>query len=298
MDNEFYISQSNWNKIINYAGISYNEYKAEIGGMSVMVEDKDGDWELKDPVILKQIVTAGNTHLDKDELATYYTKTAQKYAKKNFRFCWWHSHHTMDAFWSGTDTNTIDEFSDGDFSFALVVNLKEEYKFRVSIWKPFPMHKDVELNILCHEKKFPAKLVDEVKELCSKPEINYKGIGRQRTLWHQQRKAGNVINYTTPVDVDDLIDEGKSYDYTQAYELLMQLMAKTADGTLTEASYISQIQDFNNHATKEETGIVITQLTWQQWEESIQTNTPTNYIVDTEIDSWNNSFDYHKRWGI
>ena len=53
MDNAFYISQNNWNKIINYAGIAYDKFKAEIGGMSVMIEDNEGDWELKDPVILK-----------------------------------------------------------------------------------------------------------------------------------------------------------------------------------------------------------------------------------------------------
>ena len=33
----------------------------------------------------------------------------------------------MSAFWSGTDINAINEFSDGDLSFALVVNLKGEY---------------------------------------------------------------------------------------------------------------------------------------------------------------------------
>ena len=124
MDNEFYISKKDWDKIISYAGIAYDEFNAEIGGMAVVIQDKDNDWTIKDPVILDQVITAGNTHLNKESLAPYYTKMAKKYSKKNFRFCWWHSHHTMQAFWSGTDLATIDEFQDGDFSFALVVNLK------------------------------------------------------------------------------------------------------------------------------------------------------------------------------
>ena len=297
MDNEFYISQNNWNKIISYAGISYDEYKAEIGGMSVMVEDQDGDWELKDPVILKQIVTAGNTHLDKDELATYYTTTAKKYAKKNFRFCWWHSHHTMSAFWSGTDTDTIDEFSDGDFSFALVVNLKEEYKFRVSIWKPFPMHKDVELDILCNEKKFPKKLVDEVKELCSKPEsISYRNYTRlgQKTLWQQEKKAGNVINYTVP----DTQDEPEAADYSYAYHLMQNLINQACAGTVKYNDYIKAVEEFNNKATEQDTGILIGRLNQKSWEQAILTSTPDNHIIDNDTESFNSSFDYHSRWGI
>ena len=302
MDNEFYISQSNWNKIINYAGISYDEFKAEIGGMSVMIEDEDGDWELKDPVILKQVVTAGNTHLDKDELAKYYTRTAKKYAKKNFRFCWWHSHHTMDAFWSGTDTNTIEEFSDGDFSFALVVNLKEEYKFRVSIWKPFPMHKDVELSIICNEKKFPKKLVDEVNELCDKPEpvrYTYNKSYRQKTLWQQEKRENNVINYLghnkdDVIDIDGLMDNSITYDYSYAYNLMTKVINGACDGTITYKEYVKQIEKFNKEATEEGTGVLIGKLEELNWQNSMMTTSPDAHIIDTEYDSFN----YHARWGI
>jgi len=155
----FYVSEKNWNKIIGYSEEAYNTMKSEIGGMSIMVEDEDGDWELIRPVILKQEVSGGNTHLDKDALAEYYTMACKKAGKRNFRFCWWHSHHTMAAFWSGTDLKAIDEFDEGDFSFALVVNLKEEYKFRVSVWKPFEVHEDQTLEINRSSTKLcsPAK---------------------------------------------------------------------------------------------------------------------------------------------
>ena len=157
MNQDFYISERDWNKIQNYAQEAYDTKKSEIGGMLVAIEDKDGDWELKDPVILKQQISGSNCVLDKDELALYYTKVGTKLKKKNFRFVWWHSHHTMDAFWSGTDLTAIKEYSDGDFSFALVVNLKEEYKFRVSVWKPLEVHEDVDLTIITKEKKIPQK---------------------------------------------------------------------------------------------------------------------------------------------
>ena len=78
----FYIKQKVWDKILGYAEEAYDEHKSEIGGMSVMVEDSDGDWELQDVVILKQEITSGNTILEKDALAEYYTKKAMKMGKK------------------------------------------------------------------------------------------------------------------------------------------------------------------------------------------------------------------------
>ena len=163
----FHISKRNWDKILGYAEEAYSEHKSEIGGMSVMVKDKDGDWELQQPVILKQQISSGNTIIDKDALAEYYVKQAQKMGKKEFRFCWWHSHHTMKAFWSGTDITAIEEYSDGDFSFALVVNLKGEYKFRVSVWNPVEAHEDVELEITGSSSKCTPKMKKEVEELCN-----------------------------------------------------------------------------------------------------------------------------------
>ncbi len=167
---EVYIDKECWDKIINYAKAAYHTEKCEIGGMSVVTQDKDGDWLIQEPVILKQEIGSTTCDLDKEELAKYYTQMAVKYNETNFRFCWWHSHHTMSAFWSGTDISSIEEYGEGesDLSFALVVNLKEEYKCRVSVWKPVEIHQDVELNIISNEAnvEIPLEIVTEVKAKC------------------------------------------------------------------------------------------------------------------------------------
>ena len=161
----FYIKQKHWDHILGYAEEAYDTLKTEIGGMSVCLQDKEGDWEIVEPVILKQEVTSGNCTLEKEELAKYYTRTAKRYKNRSFRFCWWHSHHTMSVFWSSTDIKGIEEYSDGDMSFALVVNLKRENKFRVSMWKPAILHKDTTLEILDEKKSsVPKKILNEVKE--------------------------------------------------------------------------------------------------------------------------------------
>jgi proteasome lid subunit RPN8/RPN11 len=179
---EVYIDKECWDKIINYAKAAYHTEKCEIGGMSVVTQDKDGDWLIQEPVILKQEIGGTTCDLDKEELAKYYTQMAVKYNKTNFRFCWWHSHHTMGAFWSGTDISSIEEYGEGesDLSFALVVNLKEEYKCRVSVWKPVEIHQDVELNILNNEPdvEIPLDIVTEVKEKCETRTYNHVGYSK------------------------------------------------------------------------------------------------------------------------
>ena len=194
----YYISQKDYDKIINYAKAAYDTMKCEIGGMSVCYKDEDNDWIVTDPVIIKQEVTISTCDLDKEELANYYCKAAKKHAKKDFRFCWWHSHHTMGVFWSPTDIKGINEYSDGDLSFALVVNLKRENKFRISMWNPVLMHEDTELQIMEKKDKsiVPKKILTEVDELCN--QITYQSTWRgskgvaQKSLWDNET---DIYNY-------------------------------------------------------------------------------------------------------
>ena len=163
------ITKKNLNKIIHYAQAAYDEHKAEIGGMAVCVKGEDNEWTIEDPIILKQDITATNCALDKEELSSYYldVNNNKKYKKKDWRFLWWHSHHMMDSFWSGTDLNAIDEFNEGDLSFALVVNLKGDYLVRASAWN-VGMHMDMDLTILGETvSSVPKKILEEVNDKCS-----------------------------------------------------------------------------------------------------------------------------------
>ena len=250
--NKFHIKRETWNTIIDYARIAYNEYKSEIGGMSIIYKDNDSDWTIARPVILKQEISASNTSIDKDELAKYYTKEAafmqKNYPKVEYRFLWWHSHHTMGAFWSGTDHKAIDEFSDGDMSFALVVNLKEEYKFRVSLWKPLKIAQDVDLNIIDKEaSKLSKEMIKEVKDLCEE-ETRVTYLDNYKTRY-------NSFHYgTAAVDVDDLL-KGKeelivdqaSYDpeFGAIVTEIGDICDKFVDGTLKYAKFSKSLKNLN-----------------------------------------------------
>ena len=165
-DSKFWIHPDDFNKVIQYAAASYSEYKAEIGGQMIVVQDEQGDFILKDPEIMKQTVSSGECNLDAAELALYYSRNAGKY-DDNIRFCWWHSHHTMGAFWSGTDDDTILRNPSKDWTLSLVVNLKKEYKLRIQFFEPFLHEVNVELNFLTVESEIEDSILEEVKEKCT-----------------------------------------------------------------------------------------------------------------------------------
>ena len=308
MNHDFYISEKDWNKIQNYAQAAYDDSKSEIGGMLVAIEDNEGDWELKDPVILKQQISGGNCVLDKDDLALYYTKVGTKLKKKNFRFVWWHSHHTMKAFWSGTDLTAIKEYSDGDFSFALVVNLDEEYKLRVSVWKPFEVHEDVDLTIITKEKKIPQKIQDEVADKCS-------SIVHQYGTWKKGTYTKGKSTQMTLAGTEDTVVGGPKYsqelsgdspDYIYAYNMVDEMNKRYCDGRITYEGWIIMAKDINKLLINTYDSIYRVELITQSALDSeVMLTTPHEYIAididsqhENEINDWIDYKSYNTSYGV
>lgn len=234
---EIFIHKDSWDTIINYAKAAYHTEKAEIGGMAVVLQDKEGNWTIEDPQIVKQEIAGTTCDLDKEELAMYYTRAAMEYKNENFRFCWWHSHHTMDAFWSGTDLTAIKEYSDGDFSFALVINLKGKHIFRVSCWKPFEMHIDTKVELLeGEERKMPKKILNDVEKLCSKRSFVYGKNYKQTKYTPYNSQQTSLIK---AVDVDSDMEAKK------AIELVTSINYRFAAGELDFKGWMRIVNAFN-----------------------------------------------------
>jgi len=312
MDNAFYISEKDWDKIQNYARTAHTTEKSEIGGMLIAIQDKDGDWELRDPVILKQKISASNCILDQEALAIYYSKIGAKFKNKDFRFVWWHSHHTMAAFWSGTDLTAIKEYSDGDYSFALVINLKEEYKLRISVWKPFEIHEDVELTIIGKCKSIPKRILDEVEEKCSKIIIN---SGYVRNGWNNTVEKSNQM---TLVDTGTTKLGGQRYnnysaelsgdspDYVYAYNQVDEMNKEYCDGRLTYEGWIAKAKQINAILQNTYKSIYLIDLITESiLEQESMIATPHEYIsidaaanYDSEYEDWVDMKSYNNSFGV
>ena len=183
INKDFIIQEKCWNTMQQFAGLAYNKDKNEISGLLHVrkgVHPVDGEpvYELFDPIILEQENTGTTTELDGDAIRDYTIKAGMKYGK-DIKFCWWHSHHTLGAFWSGTDRNEIEAWKNDSWSISLVVNLKQEYKLNISVWDPVEVSEDVPLEIIRAVPQPTAKQKKEYEKLCStaKPTVisKYRG---------------------------------------------------------------------------------------------------------------------------
>mgnify|MGYP003148374168 CR=1 FL=1 len=89
--------------------------------------------------------------------------------KPKTQFVWWHSHNDMKAYFSNTDTDTMKEYKGGKFSMSLVINIREDYCFRVSVWDPIITHEELELDIIGQERTLHKAILKEVETKCTKP---------------------------------------------------------------------------------------------------------------------------------
>jgi hypothetical protein len=110
-----------------------NNVDAEVGGLGVLsINDENGDIFVDELFLLDQEVSGGECTLQAKSITTLLALLIQNGEKElipqlNF---WWHSHHTMGAFFSGTDDATMKDW-DGKYMVALVINKKGELKARL-----------------------------------------------------------------------------------------------------------------------------------------------------------------------
>ena len=299
----FTIEKKDWNKIINYARARHAETKDEIGGMALVkpVPDTD-DYRISHPVILKQVTSGGNCILDKDELANYYVDMALKHGN-DIQFLWWHSHGNMEAFWSGTDTNTMTEYASGNWSVFLVVNIREEYKFRITCWEPQEMYIDTELEILGNnQRKIPTNITNEVSEKCTAYTYTYKNpiaVNKIKTKsyqqtsllddeWTEDDKAWNAsfgINgygsygYQTYEDMELTTVNARSW----ACSAIEALNDSYMDGTLEYDDYVESIKERNDELRKAGSKVRIKCIGKGMLFQYAQTNYPFQFLENDDL---------------
>ena len=220
LDEIFYIKEKDWYKLQGWATLAYDEDKNEISGLMTAVPQEDGRILVSDVEILKQENTGSNTELDGDSVSAYMMKYGMKYNNPDMKFVWWHSHHTMGAFWSGTDIKEIEAWKNNSYSLALVINLKEEYLFRISFWKThgLPMEKHIDTTLTIERQKPKIKITDSMKvayeELCSSPV--------RTNVWTRKAQNYGISYYRGQSNLWNSHENEKELEIEEAYEDAVQ----------------------------------------------------------------------------
>lgn len=111
--------------------------EGEIAGMGEIEVREDGNLWVTDVTIYDQEVTGGTADLSSEALAHFQTDLVKRGESPKNWYLWWHSHAGMAAFFSTTDTGTIETSTEFDHVVSLVVNKRRERKARLDTHFPF-----------------------------------------------------------------------------------------------------------------------------------------------------------------
>lgn len=175
----------------------------EISGLG-KCKFEDGVFKVLSLYLPSQENTSTSTDLDSDSVGKIEFESMKDEGHLNF---WWHSHVNMGAFWSGTDTDTIEEYGRSGFCLATVFNKRGQtrsaYYQGSDGFLPSVFIDDMKLNIVGEEVKANERLDKLYTERCRRPKHinthtgpNYLNSGSGNGNW-----ASNQVDVPTKYEL-------------------------------------------------------------------------------------------------
>jgi len=197
------------NRAFQKISLYIDKASGEISGLGKITHDREhSEIIVEDLVLLNQKNTGSSTEIDQDALAKFYDNLMEKGENTAEWKLWWHSHADMTVFWSGTDTNTIEDFDTeqdtNNFFLSIVGNKKGEFKCRLDAFRPFKYTlEDIPWDI-----QYDKDLEEEItKEIAEKTSVEV----------HVRNKSFKEKKYFEDYDDDYPYCRGYQKGYQQGY---------------------------------------------------------------------------------
>lgn len=145
----------------------------EIAGMGEIEVRDDGNLWVTDIAIYDQVVTGGTADLSSEALASFQTELVKAGKSPKNWYLWWHSHSTMGAFFSATDTGTIESSTEFDHIVSLVVNKRRDRRCRLDTHHPFRISVE---NIAVHVPAVVDARILEIDRLIEDLELEKSSV--------------------------------------------------------------------------------------------------------------------------
>lgn len=125
--------------------------------------------EIYDIEILQQEVSGTHATMNEQILAKFLTDKMRKHERVEDYKVWWHSHVNMEAFFSGTDTGTIEKSTEFPYLISIVTNKPGDIKARFDVFKPQTFSADIKITILppTQDKKILNWVRSEIRKKVS-----------------------------------------------------------------------------------------------------------------------------------
>ncbi len=212
MPNEIFIDHATHSKMFAYAAIAKKTLDSEVGGYLVIKELDEGGLLVEDIILPEQTVGGGSFK------AKPGLKVDPEVIPKIHG--WWHSHHNMGTFHSGTDNDTLGDKWNGEtkgsphYAVSIVVALPFEIKAYLQYFKPIMLEKvEIPVNVVHPiSKEIYEKCEAEVKQLVSKESFFLGGCnkyftdGFDRSELPDKKEAVEKIGGYTDKEMEDEIE--------------------------------------------------------------------------------------------
>lgn len=179
----------------------------EISGLGKVVKNGN-DYTVTDIALFQQNVSSVSSDITAEALAKFQVELIKKGESLEDWCFWWHSHASMDVFFSGTDIDTINSSTEFPYLISLVTNHEHDFTARIDVYQHARLHAEMDVAV--------EPYTDEINKDCIE-EINKKVTARA-TLYNHQSKMGfdykNRDNFNgISVNLDDY-----SYEYDDEVE--------------------------------------------------------------------------------
>jgi hypothetical protein len=198
-----------------------NEVDTEIGGLCRIDLEKDV-FTVAEVFLLEQTASKGECELSSKGIDTLYRELLNEDKDVDNLYGWWHSHGTMDAFFSKTDTDTMDEWP-GDWIVAICINKNRKVVGRLQVQKPVTLYLDLEVEIEQPTLDNIEEIKKEIKEKVTEETVSIQKWGYQRNKqpwgWNGQdwgKKREKTIHEMDDEEFEELCYYG--YGTDQEYD--------------------------------------------------------------------------------
>lgn len=185
-DNVLYFEEKAMKKMKCFVGLC----RGEIAGLGrVVKETLPGSFKqvlvVKDVKIFDQEVSHGHADLDPESIAKFINEVMQNEPDTLSEWrLWWHSHGSMNAFFSGTDTGTIESSTEYEWLVSVVTNHEGDLVARFDMYEPVRVTKELSVRTLsAYDEEVYEECKREVDEKVTEPKSSYNfGFGKKTSV--------------------------------------------------------------------------------------------------------------------
>lgn len=206
-----WIDRDAFDKIMEYINLC----PVEINGFGYLTRHNSRSLVLASPddvFITDQVVTLGSADVDASTVGIAMDRAAAEERSQDLRLQW-HSHVNGPAYFSGTDTRTIDSYGEAgsQWMVSMVLNKRGEFSARLDMYAPLRSAVELQVMTLPYKSAFHDQCRNDMESKVKKKIMRPTKPGFKGRGGFSDRAKGVVANrFGVGQTTDDIDDEFES----------------------------------------------------------------------------------------